>query len=59
VVVVVVVPMVVAVSLVVVIASGSCGKRSLAERSAVTGTGVENATHLPPHSQDGEEITSD
>lgn len=57
--VVVVVVIVVAVSLVVVIASGSCAKRSLAERSAVTGTGMENATYLLPHSQGGEEIASD
>ena len=57
--VVVVVVIVVAVSLMVVIASGSCGKRSLAERSPVTGTGMENAPHLSPHSQDGEEIVSD
>lgn len=56
---VVVVLIVVAVSLVVVIASGSCGKRSLAERSAVTVTGMENAPHLSPCSQDGEEIASD
>ena len=58
-VIVVIVVVVIVVVVMVVIASGSCGKRSLVERSVVTGTGMENAPHLPPHSQDGQEIASD